>query len=72
MNKVEMNKVEMDEVEIDEVEMEPNRKHIIVSKEEHMALKMLAAKLGRSMRDIANELITNRIKELENGDGRKE
>ena len=67
MNKGKMNKVEMDEVEI-----EPNRKHIIVSKEEHMALKMLAAKLGRSMRDIANELITNRIKELENGDGRKE
>ena len=67
MNKGKMNKVKMDEVEI-----EPNHKHIIVSKEEHTALKMLAAKLGRSMHDIANELITNRIKELENGDGRKE
>ena len=43
------------------------RKHIIVSKEEHMALKMLAVKLGRSMRDIANELINKRVRELENG-----
>lgn len=62
-----MNKVKMNKVEMDEVEMEPNRRQIVVSKEVHIALKELAARLDRSMYDVANEIITKRAGESKNG-----
>lgn len=43
------------------------RRQIFVSKEAHIALKELSAKLDRSMYDVANELINKRIGESKNG-----
>lgn len=43
------------------------RRQIVVSKEAHIALKELSAKLDRSMYDVANELINKRVGESKNG-----
>lgn len=43
------------------------RRQIFVSKEAHIALKELSAKLDRSMYDVANEIITKRVGEVKNG-----
>lgn len=43
------------------------RRQIVVSKESHLALKELSAKLDRSMYDVANEIINKRVEESKNG-----
>lgn len=43
------------------------RRQIVVSKEAHIALKELSAKLDRSMYDVANEIIAKRVGESKNG-----
>ena len=43
------------------------RRQIVVSKEAHIALKEMSAKLDRSMYDVANEIITKRVGESKNG-----
>ena len=43
------------------------RRQIVVSKEAHIALKELSAKLDRSMYDVANEIIIKRVGESKNG-----
>lgn len=43
------------------------RRQIVVSKEVHIALKELSAKLDRSMYDVANELINKRVGDGKNG-----
>lgn len=43
------------------------RRQIVVSKEAHIALKELSAKLDRSMYDVANELINKRVRDGKNG-----